>query len=168
MLGRTTAAVLTGVEATLIDVEVDLGGGLPTIAAVGLPDPAVREGLDRIRAALRHGGFKLPQRRVIVSLAPAEQRKHGAALDLPIAGAMLAADGQLPPLDARRDVVVGELSLDGRVRPVRGMLAIAIIGVGWGWPKGSAVRSLCQCRSMAPHPASRPIGWLASSTASAW
>ena len=74
MLGRTTGAVLVGVEARLIEVEVDLAGGLPTIAAVGLPDPAVREGIDRIRSALRNAGFRLPQRRVVVNLAPADAR----------------------------------------------------------------------------------------------
>ena len=71
MLGRTTGAVLVGVEAHLVHVEVDLGGGLPTIAAVGLPGVAVREGIDRVRAAVRNAGYELPARRVIVNLARA-------------------------------------------------------------------------------------------------
>jgi magnesium chelatase family protein len=126
MLGRTAGAVLVGVEARLVDVEVHLGGGLPNIAAVGLANSSVREGIDRIRAALTHSGFKLPQRRVTINLAPADVRKEGAALDLPIAAAILAADGRLGGAPARDIVLAGELALDGAVRPVRGVLAIAL------------------------------------------
>lgn len=132
MLGRATGAVLVGVEAHLVDVEVDLGGGLPTIAAVGLPDVAVREGIDRIRAALRHEGFKLPQHRIIVNLAPAEVRKHGTALDLPVVTAMLQADGQIPPISASEVLLAGELGLDGALRPIRGALPIAIAALRSG------------------------------------
>ena len=88
MLGQTTGAVVDGVDARLILVEADLGGGLPSIAAVGLPDAAVREGIDRLRAALPHAAFNLPQRRLILNLAPAEVRKRGASLDLPMAVAL--------------------------------------------------------------------------------
>jgi magnesium chelatase family protein len=126
MLGRTAGAVLVGVEARLVEVEVHLGGGLPIIAAVGLANSSVREGIDRIRAALTHSGFKLPQRRVTINLAPADVRKEGAALDLPIATAILAADGRLGSAPARDVVLVGELALDGTVRPVRGVLAIVL------------------------------------------
>lgn len=132
MLGRATGAVLLGVEARLVEVEVDLGGGLPTIAAVGLPDAAVREGIDRIRAALRHEGFRLPQHRIIVNLAPAELRKQGTSLDLPIATALLEADGQIPPLGSTPMVIAGELSLDGAVRPIRGALPIAVAALRAG------------------------------------
>lgn len=126
MLGRALGAVLVGIEARPVEVEVDLGGGLPTIAAVGLADGAVREGIDRIRAALPHAGFHLPQRRVIVNLAPADLRKHGTGLDLPIAAALLSADGQIPPIDARSTALAGELGLDGALRPIRGSLPIAL------------------------------------------
>ena len=126
MLGRATGAVLVGIEAYLVEVEADLGGGLPAISAVGLPDAAVREGIDRIRAALPHAGFSLPTRRVIINLAPAEVRKQGSGLDLPMAVAMLEADGQMPPLKPEGTVMVGELSLDGTLRPVRGTLSIAM------------------------------------------
>jgi magnesium chelatase family protein len=85
----------------------------------------VREGIDRIRSALQHTGFKLPERRVVVNLAPADLRKQGAALDLPIAVALLLADGQLR-LDSRSMVLAGELALDGSIRPVRGALSIAM------------------------------------------
>ncbi len=126
MLGRTTGAVLVGVEACLVEVEVHLGGGLPNISAVGLANNSVREGIDRIRAALSHSGFKLPQHRVTVNLAPADIRKDGASLDLPIAAAILAADGRLGSAPARDVALAGELALDGAVRPVRGVLAIAL------------------------------------------
>ena len=126
MLGRTTGAVLVGIEARLIQVEVDLGGGLPTIAAVGLPDLAVREGIDRVRSALSNAGYALPQGRVVVNLAPADVKKHGAALDLPIALAILIADGRLRPIDPGSAVAVGELSLDSTLRPIRGVLSCAM------------------------------------------
>lgn len=125
MLGRTTGAALTGVDARLVDIEVHLGGGLPTFSAVGLPGAAVREGLDRIRVALKQSGFDLPRQKVVINLAPAELRKQGAALDLPIATALLAADGRLGPPGPAGTVVCGELALDGAVRPVRGAIAIA-------------------------------------------
>lgn len=126
MLGRATGAVLIGVEARLVEVEVHLGGGLPFVAAVGLPDSAVKEGLERIRSALLNVGFDLPDGRAIVNLAPAEIPKQGTALDLPIAVALLAADGQIPHDRPGESVVAGELGLDGSVRPVRGALSIAL------------------------------------------
>ena len=125
-LGRTTGAALVGIEAHLVQVEVDLGGGLPTISAVGLPDVAVREGIDRLRAALAHAGYELPTNRIIVNLAPADVRKQGAGLDLPMAVALLAADRQIKPPIPRDTVMVGELALDGTLRPVRGTLSIAL------------------------------------------
>jgi len=125
MVGRATGAVLLGVDARAVEVEVDLPGGLPMIAAVGLPDSAVREGIDRIRAALRHSGFFLPDGRIVVSLAPAELRKQGAALDLPIATALLQASGQISAIGSRSMILAGELGLDGSLRPVRGALALA-------------------------------------------
>src|SRR5262249_53325437 len=126
MLGRATGAVLCGVEARLVEVEVDLAGGLPSIAAVGSLDAAVREGIDRIRAALPHASFRLPQHRAIFNLAPAEVRKQGTGLDLPMAVALLAADGQLKQASERDAVLAGELALDGSLRPVRGALSIAM------------------------------------------
>jgi len=132
MLGRTAGAVLVGAEARLVDVEVHLGGGLPAIAAVGLPNSSVREGIDRIRAALSHSGFRLPQHRVTINLAPGDVRKDGAALDLPIAAALLAADGQAGSRRAHDVVLAGELGLDGTVRPVRGVLAIATAAAASG------------------------------------
>ncbi len=126
MLGRATGAVVFGVDAHLIEVEVDLAGGLPTIAAVGLPDSAVREGIDRVRAALRHAGYSLPNRRVVVNLAPASLRKQGASLDLPIALAVLLADERLTGFPTAETLCVGELGLDGALRPVRGALSMVL------------------------------------------
>jgi magnesium chelatase family protein len=126
MLGRATGAVLIGVEAHLVEVEVDLSGGLPCVSAVGLPDVAVREGIERIRSAIPHAGFSLPDGRAIINLAPAEIRKQGAGLDLPIAVALLAADGQIHASHPENAVIAGELGLDGSVRPIRGALSIAM------------------------------------------
>jgi magnesium chelatase family protein len=125
MVGRATGAVLVGVDARVVEVEVDLPGGLPNIAAVGLPDSAVREGIDRIRAALRHSGFVLPDGRIVVNLAPAELRKQGAGLDLPIAAALLQASGQVSVISPRSMLLAGELGLDGALRRVRGALSLA-------------------------------------------
>jgi magnesium chelatase family protein len=126
MLGRAKGAVLVGIDARVVEVEADLGGGLPTISTVGLPDAAVREGMDRIRAALPASGYKLPERRVIVNLAPAEVRKQGASLDLPMAFAILSAAGQIVPARPEDDMALaGELALDGSFRPVRGAISLA-------------------------------------------
>ena len=118
--------MLFGLDAHLIDVEADRGAGLPTIATVGLADPAVREGIDRIRAALRHTAFKLPEGRLTINLAPAEVRKQGTSLDLAMAVALLVADGQLPPIDPATTLVAGELGLDGNLRALRGALSMAL------------------------------------------
>lgn len=114
------ACAVWGLEAALISVEADVANGLPTFAIVGLPDTAVSEARERVRAAIRNSGFEFPLRRVVVNLAPAERRKEGTGFDLAIALAILRATDQL-----RTDVeglCVGELSLDGTLRPVRGVM----------------------------------------------
>lgn len=126
MLGRSTGAVLLGIEAHLIEVEVDLGTGLPRMATVGLPDAAVREGIDRIRSALNHTNLKLPQGRVTINLAPAEVRKQGSSLDLAMAVALLLASDQITAFDTESTAIAGELALDGSLRPVRGALSMAL------------------------------------------
>ncbi len=126
MLGRTAGAVLVGVDAQCVQVEVHVGGGVPNIATVGLADAAVREGIDRIRAAIRNASFDVPQGRIVVNLAPGEVPKKGSGLDLPIAVAMLVASRQLPAAMGEGTLLAGELALDGALRPVRGMLAIAL------------------------------------------
>ncbi len=125
MLARVLSATVLGIQAAPIDVEVDFAVGLPGCAIVGLPDAGVKEGRIRIRGALENSGFKLPSRRITVNLAPADLRKDGAAFDVPIAVGMLCAAGVIPPDRLAGDVFVGELALDGSVRPIRGALPIA-------------------------------------------
>jgi magnesium chelatase family protein len=129
-IARTFA--LIGVEAEPVYVEVDIGGGLPSFTIVGLPDAAVRESRERVRAALVNSGFDYPQRRVTVNLAPADIRKAGPGFDLAIAAALLAATGQLPQAVVDNYAMAGELALDGAIRPVPGALAMAEGTRGWG------------------------------------
>ena len=120
-----TAATF-GIDAYPIDVEVDVSdGGLPAVTMVGLPDASVRESRERVQSAIRNSGFEFPQRRVTVNLTPADIRKVGGGFDLPIALGILAASGRLPMRHLADTVVLGELSLDGAVRPIRGTLPIA-------------------------------------------
>ena len=124
MLSRVHSAAIDGAEARILDVEADVSAGLPSFSIVGLPDAAVRESRDRVRAAVRNCGFDFPPRAVTVNLAPADWRKEGSALDLAVAAALLSTAGVLPD-DGKRRVLVGELALDGALRPIRGALAIA-------------------------------------------
>ena len=109
-----------------VSVEVDVSAGLPGVTMVGLPDATVRESRDRVRSAIRNSGFPFPPDRVTVSLAPADVRKVGAAFDLPIALGILAASGALPHREDARFTIVGGLSLDGSIPPMRGLLPIAV------------------------------------------
>ncbi len=125
-LARVQAMGLKGVEGYPVLVELDLANGLPNFATVGLPDHAVREARERVVAALRNSGYAVPNRRVTVNLSPARPRKQGSHYELPIALALLTASGQVAAgAWTRRWCVVGELSLDGRVQPVSGVLAMA-------------------------------------------
>jgi magnesium chelatase family protein len=126
MLARIHSAAVVGVEAVPVDVEVDVSPGLPVCSIVGLPDAAVREARERVRSAIRNAGYEMPARRVTVNLAPADLRKVGPAYDLPIALGILTATQQLPPQALAGCVVIGELSLDGGVRSVAGVLNIAL------------------------------------------
>ncbi|MFM7734562.1 MAG: YifB family Mg chelatase-like AAA ATPase [Alphaproteobacteria bacterium] len=126
MTARALSCVLAGVVARPIEVEVDVAGGLPHFAIVGLPGGAVRESKDRVRAALRNAGHPAPERRITVNLAPAHLRKDGAAFDLAIAAALLAADGRLPTASLAGTFVLGELSLDGGLKPLHGVLPMAL------------------------------------------
>jgi magnesium chelatase family protein len=119
------SGTLRGIGAIVVDVEVDVSPGLPQTTTVGLPDGAVREGRDRIRAALRNSGFDYPQRRITVNLSPAGVRKEGAAFDLPVALALIAAEAKPPLPDLAPLCAAGELALDGRVLPIRGALPLA-------------------------------------------
>ncbi len=117
---------VVGVEALPVDVEVDVGAGLPSFSIVGLPDAAVQEARERVRSALRASSFALPNARIVVNLAPGPLRKHGTGFDLPIAIGLLLATGQLPAAGLSEIHTVGELSLTGGVRPVPGLIAHAL------------------------------------------
>jgi magnesium chelatase family protein len=135
-IARTFA--LIGVAAEPVHVEVDIGGGLPSFTIVGLPDAAVRESRERVRSALVNSGFRYPQHRITANLAPADLRKAGPGFDLAIAAAVLVASGQLPRTVLDRYALAGELALDGAIRPVPGVLAMAEGARGWGM-RGVAV-----------------------------
>ena len=125
MLSRVVSGGVFGVDAYRVDVEVDVARGLPSFSVVGLPDGAVKESRDRVRAAIKNSGFAFPQYRVTVNLAPADVKKEGAAFDLPVALALLAADPDAAFSPDKTLLVAGELSLDGRVRPIKGALVLA-------------------------------------------
>jgi magnesium chelatase family protein len=125
MLARVHSAATFGIEARVLDVEVDVSAGLPCFTIVGLPDPSVREARERVKSALRNSGFPMPSGAVTVNLAPAGFRKFGASLDLPVAVAFLEIAG-LGAHEPCRRVFVGELGLDGQVRSVRGALCLAL------------------------------------------
>lgn len=133
MLFRTQSAAVYGINADLVDIEVDLAPARnesdtqSSVTIVGLPDAAVRESRERIRAAISNCGFFFPFHKTTINLAPADVRKEGASFDLPIALGILGANGDLNDAENLTDMIsVGELSLDGRVRPIKGALPIAI------------------------------------------
>ncbi|HJS47527.1 MAG TPA: YifB family Mg chelatase-like AAA ATPase, partial [Gemmatimonadales bacterium] len=125
VLSRVRSAAVLGVEAYLVDVEVDLASGLPAFATVGLPQAAVKEGRERVTAALANSGFTVPLKRITVNLAPAAIPKEGSAFDLPVALGILVASGQVTA-PSERALVFGELGLEGSLRPVRGALPMAL------------------------------------------
>ena len=128
-LGRCLSVALVGLEGHLVEVEADLANGLPAFALVGLPDTSLFESRDRVRAALANAGCALPSRRITVNLSPAGLPKTGTAFDLPVAAALLAACDKVDAGSVRSWVHLGELSLDGGVRPVRGVLPAVIAAV---------------------------------------
>ncbi|MCA9853531.1 MAG: ATP-binding protein, partial [Dehalococcoidia bacterium] len=133
MLATVSSAALVGLDGEMVDVEVDISRAeRPIMSVVGLPDTAVQESRERVRAAVRNSGLTWPiNSRIIVNLAPADLRKEGPAFDLPIAVAMLGASGQIVT-DLSDCVVVGELSLDGNVRPVHGVLPVVALAQRMG------------------------------------
>ena len=126
VLAKVRSAAVQGVEAYPIEVEVNDGWGDTQTVIVGLPDAAVRESRDRVSTALTNSGFKFPLGRTPINLAPADVRKEGPSFDLPIALGILAAGDQMDDSRLDRHLVVGELALTGAVRPVKGVLAIAL------------------------------------------
>lgn len=132
MLAKIATYAIDGIEARSVVVEADIRNGLPSFTIVGLPDAAVREARERVRAALLNSGFEFPQRRITVNLAPADRHKAGPAFDLAIATAVLEASGQVERPSGNSRALIGELSLDGGLCRVRGVLAIAEAAVADG------------------------------------
>ncbi len=126
MLASLRSAAVIGVEALPVVVEVDVSFGLPVFTMVGLPDASVRESRDRVRTAIRNSGYEFPGHRITVNLAPADVRKAGASYDLPIALGILAATGVIESRHVAGVVLLGELSLDGSIQSIRGVLPVAV------------------------------------------
>ncbi len=126
MLARVRSAAVLGIEAYLVEVEVDISNGLPSFATVGLPHGAVKEGRERVNSALVNAGYSFPLKRLTVNLAPADVRKEGSAFDLPIAIGVLVASAQLPETRLAETIILGEIGLEGDLRPVRGALSMAL------------------------------------------
>ncbi len=126
MLAKVETMAVNGIEGFIVQIEVDLGGGMPSFDIVGLPDMAVRESRDRVRAAIKNSELYFHYHRITVNLAPANIKKEGSGFDLPIAIGILAAKGDVKPDKLLETVFVGELALDGTVRPVNGMLSMAL------------------------------------------
>jgi magnesium chelatase family protein len=127
MLAKVLSAAVIGLDAFTVEVETHLERGLPNLSIVGLPDSVVRESKDRINAAIKNSGYVFPLKKITVNLAPADIKKEGSSYDLPIAVAILGATGQLDIERTRDFIILGELSLDGLVRPVKGALPIAVM-----------------------------------------
>jgi len=153
MIAHVTTAAIRGIDSFPVQVEVNLVSGLPAFTVVGLAEGAVREGRERVSAALRNTGFPLPPRRITVNLAPADVRKEGSAFDLPIAVGLLAASGHVEAERLAVSAFLGELGLDGALRPVRGVLSVAAELYGRGVrelivPEGNA-REAAVCSGLA-------------------
>ncbi len=135
MLARVYSCAVIGLDGVVVEVEVDIGQGLPAIIIVGLPDAAVQESRERVQSAIRNAGFIPPRKRITVNLAPASVRKEGPAYDLPIAVGILIATGQVAAPSVEGALILGELSLDGSVRHVRGVLPMAAVARSQGFAR---------------------------------
>ncbi|MDO8512910.1 MAG: YifB family Mg chelatase-like AAA ATPase [bacterium] len=132
MLAKVLSAAIDGIGTTTIEVEADLGQGLPSFAIVGLPDKAIDESKERIRSAIRNSGVKFPTKRITINLAPANIRKSGPSYDLPIAIALLASDEQIPVASLSNSLFIGELSLNGSLRSIPGILPVTHMAITKG------------------------------------
>jgi len=126
MLAKVLSSAIIGIEAVMVEVEVDIASGLPAYTTVGLPEAAVKESRERVKAAISNSGYTFPDDRITVNLAPADIKKEGTGFDLPMALGILTATRLIPQEAVARYLVMGELSLDGRVKPVRGSLPMAL------------------------------------------
>ena len=127
MLSGIYSSALVGIEAYVVEVEVDINFGLPSFTTVGLPEASVKESKERVKAAINNSGYDFPDDRITVNLAPANIKKEGTGFDLPIAMGILCATGILSPTVVSKYIAVGELSLDGRVKPVKGALSTTLV-----------------------------------------
>jgi magnesium chelatase family protein len=135
MISKIVTATLFGIDGVKVDVEVDITYGLPSFNIVGLPETSVKESKERVRAAIKNAGFDFPNDRITVNLAPADMRKEGSSFDLPIAVGILTSMGIITREAVTEYIVAGELSLDGRIKGVRGILPIAILAAREGVPR---------------------------------
>ncbi|MBD3182747.1 YifB family Mg chelatase-like AAA ATPase [Candidatus Poribacteria bacterium] len=126
MLAKVQSAAVLGIDAYIVKVELDISEGLPVFNTVGLPDVAIKEARDRVTAAIKNSAFNFPVKRITANLAPADIRKEGSAFDLPLAIAVLAATGQVDIAPLNEFAILGELGMDGSVRPIKGALPIAL------------------------------------------
>ena len=126
MLAKVLSSAVIGIEAYVVEVEVDISHGLPSFSTVGLPEGAVRESKERVKTSIKNSGYHFPSDRITVNLAPADIKKEGTAFDLPMALGILAATGLVSSESYAEHLVLGELSLDGLIRPIKGALPIAI------------------------------------------
>ena len=126
MIAKVISGGLLGIDAYLVGVEADISLGLPALATVGLPDGAVKESKDRVKAAIKNSGYNFPSQRITVNLAPADIRKEGASFDLPIAVGILVASDVVRRDRIKDYLIAGELSLDGRVKSIHGGLPLGV------------------------------------------
>ncbi|MFC2149424.1 YifB family Mg chelatase-like AAA ATPase [Candidatus Auribacterota bacterium] len=135
MFAKVFSGAVLGIEPYVIEIEVHSSSGIPGIVVVGLPDEAVKESRTRVKAAIRNSGFQFPRRKITINLAPADIKKEGVSFDLPIALGILAVSDQIPQNCLDKHIILGELALDGRVRPVKGVLPIALGTKKWNMEK---------------------------------
>jgi magnesium chelatase family protein len=135
MVSKVFTSSLYGIDGIKVEVEVDIAHGLPSFTIVGLPEPSIKESRERVRSAIRNAGFEFPNDRIVINLAPADVRKEGSSFDLPVAIGMLVAMGVIRQETVIDHLVTGELSLDGRIKPIRGILPMALLGAKEGFPR---------------------------------
>ncbi|MCK4585319.1 ATP-binding protein, partial [candidate division WOR-3 bacterium] len=126
MISRVRSSAVLGIDAYIVDVETDVSRGIPSFSIVGLPKGAVKESRERVETVVKNMGYSFPPRRITINLAPADVQKEGSAFDLPIAVGILASTGQINPQQLADTAVLGELSLLGTLRPVKGVLPISV------------------------------------------
>ena len=135
MLAKVNSFSLDGLIGYKVDIEIDINAGLPKVEIIGLPDTAIKESAERVISSVKNSGYHFPVKRVIVNLAPADTKKEGSLFDLPIAVGILAASAQIQTLAYKDYVILGELSLDGNLRPINGLMAIMISALQEGYTK---------------------------------